>query len=102
MPRFTRSFASAVFLFFTAVSLAAGGCHDESTGCCVVCSGSCACGNACISCAAKCMLGPGCACNSTVSPEAPSGAQAAVVAEPISESPDVAAEPISESLDAGH
>jgi hypothetical protein len=88
LARFTRFCAAGVLLLLmTAVFQTASGCHDDSTGCCMVCpSTTCACGDGCISCADKCMMGSGCACNSTLPPEAP--AAAAPAGGPMSESPD--------------
>lgn len=81
-----RFFTSGAFLLLAAVTLVASGCHDDSTGCCMICNGSCACSGVCISCTTKCLGGPGCACNSTVAPEAP--AHAASDNQQMSESPD--------------
>ena len=38
-------------------------CNDGSTGCCMTCIGSCACGDSCVSCATSCTKPKGCACN---------------------------------------
>jgi hypothetical protein len=43
--------------------IATGGCNDGSTGCCMICNGSCACGNSCQDCSVKCTLPHGCACS---------------------------------------
>jgi hypothetical protein len=40
-------------------------CNDGSTGCCMMCIGTCACGDSCVSCAIACTKPKGCACNST-------------------------------------
>jgi hypothetical protein len=40
-------------------------CNDGSTGCCMMCVGTCACGDSCVSCATACTTRKGCACNST-------------------------------------
>jgi hypothetical protein len=47
---------------FAALGLLA--CQDNSTGCCVVCNGSCACGNSCLACSVRCTEPKGCACSS--------------------------------------
>jgi hypothetical protein len=86
VPRFTRAFAIGILLLLAAASPTVSGCHDDSTGCCMICpSGMCACGNGCISCSTKCMMGSGCACNSTLPPAEPS--QPAAAGAQMSESP---------------
>jgi hypothetical protein len=63
-----------------------GGCNDGSTGCCMVCMGSCACGSGCIACSTKCSLPKGCAC--TGMPELRASAVLASVPDALSPSPD--------------
>ncbi len=87
MQGFNRIFAAAVLLVLLAsVFQASSGCHDDSTGCCMVCNGSCACGNGCIICTTKCLMGSGCACNSTIPAAAPG--HAIPPSALMSESPD--------------
>ena len=52
-----------VWLFPATLALELTGCHDDSTGCCMVCP-ECACGDLCISCATRCTSPKGCACGS--------------------------------------
>jgi hypothetical protein len=40
------------------------GCNDGSTGCCIVCMGSCPCGDSCVACGPVCTKLKGCACGS--------------------------------------
>jgi hypothetical protein len=38
------------------------GCNDNSTGCCMICHGTCACGDQCVPCGQICGKPKGCAC----------------------------------------
>lgn len=46
--------------FLTAPQIA---CNDGSTGCCIVCSGTCPCGDVCAPCGDICTKVHGCACS---------------------------------------
>jgi hypothetical protein len=92
VPRATRRFAAGALAFLlTAVFTASIGCHDDSTGCCMICpSGQCACGDSCISCADKCLQGKGCACTSSIPSAVPPAETRATETPPapMSEPPD--------------
>jgi hypothetical protein len=49
--------------------LPAAACQDSSTGCCLVCNGTCACGNSCVACSARCTQPKGCACTAGPQPQ---------------------------------
>ncbi len=78
MPFPLKRFAERVFgpgpwLLLALAAPVLTGCHDESTGCCLICAGQCACGNTCIDCSLKCTQASGCACNSSPAPAAVAG-----------------------------
>jgi hypothetical protein len=85
----------ATVALLATILFAIGGCNDGSTGCCMVCNGSCACGDMCQDCAYKCTLPHGCACSpmEMLAEERRSIAEA----EPLSQPPDASA-PASEAV----
>jgi hypothetical protein len=94
MPRFSRLAPAGVFAtLLGAAPLTLSACNDGSTGCCVVCTGTCPCGNSCVSCAMVCTSGKGCACTAP-GPQARSAVAAAAT-------PPNAQASMSEPADAG-
>jgi hypothetical protein len=65
-----------IMIVLAAAAFGAAACQDNSTGCCLVCNGSCPCGDTCIACSAKCTQPKGCACTAGPTPEAPSSSLA--------------------------